>query len=508
MENAQDDRLLDRTWRLTHLFKIKNKQNQLVTFKLNKAQADFDKNRHTRNITLKSRQLGFTTLETIDTLDDILFKKNFDALFIAQDLETAGDIFNNKISLAWENFPLKAMYEVDRSNARRLKFCFLEKGVTGIYAIPEEKSYSSITVDTSGRSGTYHRIHITEFGRLCKLRPDKAKEILEGSIPAVPTNGRIDIESTADGSDGKFYEMFWEAWERPRKPLETEFKAHFYNWQWDEEIETVKPYNDLPTDFIAYQRAHKLNDKEITYYYMKWLSLNKDWVALRKEYPTTPNEAFQSSGNKMFDQDRLDLVQTHEGEKEGDWMIWERPELRRRYAIGADVSEGVGRDACTAVIWDFTDIRPKIVARYINNKVAPDIFAYELKGKGERYNMALIAPERNNHGHATIQKLKEIYPERHIYKDEKDRLGWDTNLVTKPKMFYDFNTAFNDDLLEFYDKVMVSEMRRYEREELNNCRYDEEVTQHFDLLTAAVIGFQMRNSLPTARGEANVWYPK
>lgn len=508
MTEKLDARLTDKNWRLSHLYKIKNKQNQLVTFKLNRAQADFEKNKHTRNIILKSRQLGFTTLEEVDCLDDVLFRPNFDSLFIAQDLETAGDIFNNKITLAWENFLLKPMYEVDRSNARRLKFCFLEKGPTGVFVPPVEKQYSSITVDSSGRSGTYHRMHITEFGRLCKLRPDKAKEILEGSIPAVPTNGRIDIESTADGSDGKFYELFWEAWERDRVPLQTEFKAHFYNWQWDEEIQTLKPYTDLPTDFIAYQRVHKLSEKEITYYYLKWLSLSKDWVALRKEYPTTPHEAFQSSGNKMFDQDRLNLIDPHEGDKEGDWMIWERPELRRRYAIGADIAEGVGKDACAAVIWDFTDIRPKIVGRYINNKIAPDMFAYELKNKAEKYNMAMVAPERNNHGHATIQKLKEIYPERHIYRDQKDRLGWDTNLITKPKMFYDFNTAFNDDLIEFYDKVLVSEMRRYEREELNNVRFNDEVTQHFDLLTAAVIGFQMKSALPTARGEAVVWYPK
>ena len=104
------ERLGSKEWRVEHFYKIKNKQKQLVTFKKNKAQRDFDKNKHCRNIILKSRQLGFTTLEAIDMLDDTLFQRNMDCLFIAQDLETAKDIFDNKIKLAWDNFVLADQY--------------------------------------------------------------------------------------------------------------------------------------------------------------------------------------------------------------------------------------------------------------------------------------------------------------------------------------------------------------------------------------------------------------
>src|SRR5574343_364339 len=54
---------------------------------------------------------------------------------------------------------------------------------------------SSIRVATSMRSGTLHRLHISEFGKICAKYPDKAKEVMTGSIPSVPTNGILIIES-------------------------------------------------------------------------------------------------------------------------------------------------------------------------------------------------------------------------------------------------------------------------------------------------------------------------
>src|SRR3990167_40867 len=246
-------RLGSKEWRIEHFYKIKNKQKQLVTFKKNKAQRDFDKNKHSRNIILKSRQLGFTTLEAMDMLDDTLFTRNMDCLFIAQDLDTAKDIFDNKIKLAWDNFVLADKYESDLNSARKLKVGF------------GDGTSSSIAVDSSGRAGTYHRLHITEFARLCRMFPDKAKEVLEGSIPAVPTDGRVDIESTADGSDGLFYDLFWNAWDKGEPEHKTQFKAHFYNWRWDEEIETTQEI-EVPKEFRAYQEKFNLTEKEISFF--------------------------------------------------------------------------------------------------------------------------------------------------------------------------------------------------------------------------------------------------
>ena len=458
-----DPRLLNKTWRISHLFKIKDKHKNLVTFKPNKAQRHFNEHKHTRNIVLKSRQLGFSTLEIIDTLDDVLFTRNFDALFIAHGLEPAKDLFDNKINLAWTNFKLKELYTSDMDSARKLKVGF------------GDNTFSSIAVDTSGRSGTFSRLHITEFAKLCATFPDRAREVLEGSIPAVPTDGRVDIESTAEGSDGLFYEMFWQAWDRGEPQHKTQFKAHFYNWQWDEEIDVTEPIKDLPPEFRAYQLKYSLTDKEISYYYLKFVSLGesqRNWATMKSQFPTTPEEAFESSGNKLFDAEKIGLQKTYPPIKEfNDFKIWKEYILGHRYGIGVDVAEGVAKDSSAIVVWDFTTPRPRIVAEYANNMIAPDMLAFEIKNIADLYKCPIVAVERNNHGHTTISKLREIYPERYIYQTPDDKFGWLTNLVTKPKMMFDLNTAINENLIKIVSPRIISEMRRYDKEELREIKH-------------------------------------
>lgn len=488
------ERLSSKEWRMSHFYKIKDKKKKLVTFKRNKAQRDFEKNKHSRNIILKSRQLGFTTDESVDTLDDMAFVRNYDALFIAHNLDSAKDIFDNKIKLAWDNYALKDKYDVDLNSARRLKVGF-GKNKDG------EEMHSSITVDTSGRSGTYSRLHISEFAKLCKTFPDRAKEVISGSIPAIPTNGRVDVESTADGASGKFYEMFWKAWDRGEPKLPTQFKSHFYNWQWDEEIETQQVI-DVPREFKNYQERFRLTDKEISYYYTKFCALGedeRDWQTMKKEYPTTPEEAFESSGKKLFDNEALGLLQIKQPIKEyNGFRIFKEYKLGHTYGMGCDVAEGIGQDSSTMVLWDFSPAKPEVVAEYDNNQIAPDLFAYEIKNLAEKYEYPLVAIERNNHGHTTISKLRDIYPDRHIYKDVKDRYGWLTNLVNKPTMMYNLNTAVNEELVEISSSRIISEARRYDKEDLRILKGTEE-TQHWDLLVGCAIGFQMKNHAGAVR---------
>src|SRR3990167_9463205 len=91
-------KLRDKLYRLENLYLISTSKNrpdvEVMTLKLNKTQRHFWQNRAKRNIVLKSRQHGFTTLGLIDMLDDILWAPNLEGLFVAQDLDTAKDIFD------------------------------------------------------------------------------------------------------------------------------------------------------------------------------------------------------------------------------------------------------------------------------------------------------------------------------------------------------------------------------------------------------------------------------
>ena len=495
-----DARLKDKDWRLSHLYKIKTRfDDRLARFKPNRAQEHFRKNAHSRNITLKSRRLGFTTFETIDALDDVLFTRNYDALFIAHTKEEATKIFSEKIDLAWTNFDpnLAKLWKVDADKANALRFDF-GKEKDGTHC------FSSISVATSGRSGTYRRVHISELAKLYKTNPIGAKEVLTGTIPSVPHGGRIDIESTAEGDVGLFYDLFWEAWNRTEEPSDSQFKAHFYNWTWDDEEIARVPVVDVPQEFKEYQEKHNLTDQQISFYYSKWLSFSKDWSALRQEYPTTPDEAFASSGDKLFDVDAIKRAETFciTPKDKGLWKIYQEPRAGHFYAIGADPSYGVGSDNSGAVVWDFDSIRPKVVATFKHSKTSPDAFAGELRDIGEHYNDALIAVENNGIGIAVLSRLKEIYNDAKIYKTQKfDRvenremktLGWHTSVQTKAKMMTDLSSVLYNDEIEVPSKELLFEMRTYDREDIGGGLSIRDTIKHWDLLIAAAIGFQMKS---------------
>ena len=127
-------------------------------------------------------------------LDTALFSENVRCGIIAQDREAAEAIFRDKVKFAYQNLPelLRLRMPLARDSASELLFAH---------------NNSSIRVATSMRSGTIHRLHVSEFGKICAKYPDKAVEVITGSIPAVPLNGILIIESTAEGQEGEFYNI-------------------------------------------------------------------------------------------------------------------------------------------------------------------------------------------------------------------------------------------------------------------------------------------------------------
>jgi len=501
------DKLSKKGWRLQHLYKIKTQTAQLQTFKVNRAQKHYFENRHARNVILKSRQLGFTTGCVIDMLDDALWHKNFDCLLIAQTLPAAQEIFDNKVTVAFDHYPLKEFMVVDSDRSNKLKF-----GGKGTDP-SEQVQFSSILVATSGRSGTYQKIHISEFGKICATDPAQADEIISGALQTLVPGGHLTIESTAEGESGAFYNMFWDAWNRPKdQPIRhDEFKAHFYNWQWDDvkiaAAAPAIPRDELPQYFQDYQDKFKLSPLEITFYYQKWKEMGKNFTLLQREYPTTPEEAFASSGERFFDLDNVDKLKADINPEPdstylANWTIHQKPNRLHKYAIGADPSEGVNKDNAAAVVMDFSTPKPTIVAKFKDKKTPPDVFAYELANAGRMYGFALIAVERNNHGHTTLSKLKEIYPWHCIYKEVKDdqeekqeteRLGWVSNVATRPKMLYNLNTFINEQLITIPDKEIIEELRTFPKDKVSEIKIKKDQEHHWDLVIATALVLQMQN---------------
>jgi hypothetical protein len=477
-------KLSDKEWRVEHLYKIVDKNSRLIVFKKNPIQRYFDESKHNRNLILKARQQGFTTYECIDGLDDVLFHKNFTMVIIAHEDKAVKNIFK-KIRRAWDEIEpdLKSFLNlvVNTDSANELSF----------------NNGSAIRVALSSRSDTVNRLHISELGKICAKYPGKAEEIITGAFPSVPRGGRIDIESTAEGELGEFHDMFWQYYGSETKN-EIDFKAFFFPWFNNPEY-SLKAKVDLPKDMVDYQVRFGLSVEQITWYYYESLVQKGK---MKQEYPSTPDEAFISSGNTFFDPIVVGNIRTKVGHQVGDWTYYDSYISGHIYVLGADVAEGVGRDSSTCVVLDTTKNEPIVVAEYKSNRIPPDLFAYEVKNGATMYGNCLAAVERNNHGHTTLSKLKEIY--YNIYLEEKfdnllnkrtKKLGWHTNLSTKPKMLSELCTAVNESNIEVVSPSIVKEMRTYQADDLNIVKAKSDDTKHWDLLMALAIAYQMRTNV-------------
>ena len=503
----------DREWRINHLYYIIDKNLQRVLFRKNRAQEDFDRRKTKRNIILKSRRIGFTTYEAVDMLDETIFTPNFTGLFTAHTQNDAEDIFDNKINYAWKNLNenIKALLKVDTSNSNKLKF---DLG---------DNVFSSITVSNSGRSGTNNRVHVSEYAKLCAKYPLKAEEIISGTFPSVPPEGRIDIESTAEGMNGNYYDIFIEAHTRTRPARDKEFTAFFYNWTWDdEEIAKIKiaiPTSEMEESrrFADYQILHNLTDIQITYYYGQWCALKKDWDKLHQEYPTTPEEAFVASGNTFFNKERIVSLmavcpQPLEVDKEKipvkllnhylnkDLIIYELPEVFASYVAGGDVAEGKGEDNSVLDIIDNRTL--KTVAKFKSNKIRPDEYAEVCNELGKWYNTAYLGIESNS-GLWVLTELLEKYQYPNLYWREAiddithsvgKKVGFSTSGVSRKPLLDNLLVVVNTNDKCWTNKGFLDECLTFIRNDMGRPEAAE--GKHDDEVIATAIAYYIRENAP------------
>ena len=217
------------------------------------------------------------------------------------------------------------------------------------------------------------------------------------------------------------------------------------------------------------------------------------------------------AGDMFFDRRKIDeLLRSCQEPREtnGGFSTWSNYNPSHRYAIGADTSEGTGRDANASCLIDFSQLPCEQIGSYANANIGADTFGHELKRQGDIFGRCIVAPEQNNTGLTTITVLKSVYPVDRIYRrEERDRvsnaltkkLGWRTTGQTKPEMMYKLKTAVESGQLVIRDKRILSEMREYGQSDLS----DSSSTRHFDLLIATAIAWQMNLLAKPAENPAN-----
>lgn len=281
--------LADPLWRLNNLYKIKDKDGKVTTFRMNWAQQKLHDDMWYFNLILKARQLGMTTFVQLFILDRCLFEDNTQAAVIAHNLEDAQAFFHDKIKFAYDNLPeeVRAWRPYTARSAREMIF----------------SNGSRIRVGTSARSGTIQYLHVSEFGKICAKYPQNAKEIINGSIPAVPVGGFLFIESTAEGNKGYFHDIARRA-EKLTKAVDAgnalftkrDFRFHFFPWY--KHPEYVIDQLNIPIEpdvrdyFEQFEAEHGIQiDRPHKLFYQVEASRLTD--SMKQEYPGTPDEAFE-----------------------------------------------------------------------------------------------------------------------------------------------------------------------------------------------------------------------
>ena len=296
--------LADPMWRLENLYfilvKTQGDQDGAVKkmrFKMNPAQRRFLTRIWNRNLVLKARQVGITTLICLLWLDHALFVPDQRCGIVAQDDGAAKVIFRDKVKFAYDNLPevVRKRFPLVKDAADELLFAH---------------NNSSIRVATSMRSGTNDRLHVSEFGKICAMYPIKANEVIAGSIPSVPDNGIVVIESTSEGNEGPFYDMVEAAQkhaaERQKLTLK-DYRLHFTAW-WQH-----NPYRMdsagvhlSDTDHQYFDKVEFECDCKIDRDQRAWYVKTRDTTfsgsdpKMWQEYPSTPEEAFQVSGEGHY----------------------------------------------------------------------------------------------------------------------------------------------------------------------------------------------------------------
>lgn len=277
-------RITDPFWRINNLYSIVNKQGHIVPFKLNWAQEELFKNIWYCSIILKARQLGISTFVSLLFLDRCLFNSNSTAGIICHTREDAEQLFK-RVKFSYDALPeeLKKLLPATTDSARELVF----------------SNGSALRVGTSMRGQSLNYLHISEFGKVCAQYPEKAREIITGSLNTVASGQYVIIESTAEGRDGAFFDLVnkaraTEAGGIKLTPLD--YKFFFFPWwrapEYNLRHDVIIPQES--SDYFAELEAKGIGlyPSQKFWYVKKQETQQSDMM---REYPSTPDEAFHTS---------------------------------------------------------------------------------------------------------------------------------------------------------------------------------------------------------------------
>lgn len=282
-------------WRLNNLYVIVDKSGIKRLFTMNDMQHQIHAAllRHPRVILLKSRQIGGSTYASIRNIDDGITTPDLNIGLMAQGKDEAATLLG-RIKTAWENFPdeVKALLSLVLVSDNKTEYKF--------------NNGSTIFIRTSFRSATLQRLWISEFAKISVKYPEKAKEVVTGTLPAIAQGNPVLIESTAERG-GRYQQM----WDESVKQIELvgknnisplDFLPLFIGWTQDPSCRLAIPQRidkQHKEYFLTVEETLgiTLDDEQKWFYVAKAREQGED---VTQEYPSTPEEAFKGAKDGAY----------------------------------------------------------------------------------------------------------------------------------------------------------------------------------------------------------------
>lgn len=463
----KERRRLDRVWRgsfetFCSYVDIIPKSGRREKLSLNPIQRKYNATRTARDVVLKPRQIGFTTLELARDVWTFLTKPGARVVVVVQSLTDHSPL--KQVSGA-----IRTMFEGLAAQGIDLRFriqSLSEWALEGRDATLRiiEAGASEAAAEKKGRSGTITRLHLTEAGFYEYARATM-NALLE-CVPGPEYGTEVVIESTANGAQGWFYEKYKSALS-DRDP----YTAHFFSWLEQPEYraelapgERIEPENDRERELVE---KHGATPEQLKWYRGKVADKNADLVD--QEYPVDPETCWLTSGRLYFDVDRTKLLLASASEpiatravgREGShavFRIWKHAEPGKAYVVTADPSEGVGGDPGAIVVHERAT--GEHVAT-IHGQLSTWEMARVLVDVGRQYNDALVVVERNNHGHAVLQALDRVHEYPRIFRGRDKRHGWLNTEVTRATALEGIFDAHREGTWSSPDRTSLAEMLRF-----------------------------------------------
>lgn len=474
--------------RFCSLLDINSKGGERKPFGLNKVQRGYIAAATARDVILKPRQVGMTTLLLAWMVYHFLTFRGASVVIVCQSMTGNGPIGNLSATVRrYFHCLRRAGLDLNFSTEKAGEWAIKSRDATLRIVVAGASEASAVKV---GRSGTVTHLMCTETA-FWEYAEDTTNALFE-CVPSPEHGSQIVSESTANGAQGMFYRQC-----KAAASGASAYKLHFFPWY--EATEYSTPLEPGEVIRASSDREERLISLGVTAEQIKWLRqkvADKGQDKTDQEYPSDPETCFLVSGRGFFDQSVTQQLIERASEplerRDRDRIsIWHRPVKGKRYLLSLDTSEGGGGDPSGGIMRD-RDTGEHMAT--ISGQYTPWELASAGVKLGLEYNTAQLAVERNNHGHAVIQSLQREHKYPQIYCHQDSKLGWPTNAVTRPTMLDALDDAHRRGLWKSNDRHVLAQFRTFVVSDTGKAEAAR--GEHDDLVMAEAIGWAVRQQRP------------